>query len=32
MLSIDSIETHTYGTTKDLVSGREEIKFFNLTK
>ena len=26
MQSIDSIETYTYGTSKDLVSDKEEIK------
>ena len=26
MQSIDSIETYAYGTSKDLLSGKEEIK------
>ena len=30
--SIDSIETYAYGTSKDLESGREEIKFNNIIK
>ena len=29
MQSIDSIETYAYGTSKDLVSEREEIKCSN---
>ena len=32
MQSIDSIETYAYGTIKDLVSEREEIKCNNLVK
>ena len=32
MKSIDSIETYTYGTSKDLVSDKEEIKCNNITK
>ena len=30
MQSIYSIETYTYGTSKDLVSGKEEIKRSNI--
>ena len=30
--SIDSIETYEYGTSKDLVSKREEIKCNNIRK
>ena len=30
--SIDSIETYAYGTSKDLVCKKEEIKFNNITK
>ena len=30
MQSIYSIETYTYGTSKDLVSGKEEIKRNNI--
>ena len=30
MQSIDSIETYTYGTSKDLVSDKEEIKCNNI--
>ena len=32
MQSIDSIETYAYGTSKDLVSDKEEIKCSNVTK
>ena len=32
MQSIDSIETYTYGTNKDLVSEKEEIKCNNIIK
>ena len=32
MQSIDSIETYTYGTSKDLVSDKEEIKCSNIIK
>ena len=32
MQSIDSIETYTYGTSKDLVSDREEIKCYKIIK
>ena len=32
MQSIDLIETFTYGTSKDLVSEKEEIKSKNLIK
>ena len=32
MQSIDSIETYAYGTSKDLVSEREEIKYSNIIK
>ena len=32
MQSIDSIETHAYGTSKDLVSQKEEIKCNNMIK
>ena len=32
MQSIDSIETYTYGTIKDLVSDKEEIKCSNIIK
>ena len=32
MQSIDSIETHVYGTSKDLVSEKEEIKCNNIIK
>ena len=32
MQSIDSIETYTYGTSKDLVSEKEEIKCNNTMK
>ena len=32
MQSIDSIETYTYGTRKDLVSENEEIKCNSITK
>ena len=32
MKSIDSIETYTYVTSKDLVSDKEEIKCNNITK
>ena len=32
MRSVDSIETYTYGTSKDLVSEKEEIKCNNIIK
>ena len=32
MQSIDSIKTYAYGTSKDLVSEKEEIKCSNITK
>ena len=32
MQSIDSIETYTYGTSKDLVSDKDEIKCNNIIK
>ena len=32
MQSIDSIETYAYGTSKDLVSEKDEIKFKNIIK
>ena len=32
MQSFDSIETHAYGTCKDLVREKEEIKYNNITK
>ena len=32
MQSIDSIETYGYGTSKDLVSEKEEIKCNSVTK
>ena len=32
MQSIDSIETYAYGTSKDLVSDKEEIKCNNIIK
>ena len=32
MPSIDSIETHAYGTSKVLVSEKEEIKCSNIIK
>ena len=32
MQSIDSIETYAYGTRKDLVSEKEEIKCNNVIK
>ena len=32
MLSIDSIETYAYGTSKDLVSEEDEIKCNNIIK
>ena len=32
MQLIDSIETHVQGTTKDLVSEKEKIKFNNILK
>ena len=32
MQSIDSIETYVYGTTKDLVSVKREIKYTNTIK
>ena len=30
--SIDSMETYTYGTSKDLVSGKEKIECNNIIK
>ena len=30
--SIDAIETYAYGTSKDLVSEKEEIKYKNIKK
>ena len=32
MQSIDSIETYAYGTSKDLISEKEEIKYNNIIK
>ena len=32
MQSIDSIKTYAYGTSKDIVSGKEEIKCNNIIK
>ena len=32
MQSIDSIETYAYGTSKDIVSEKEEFKCSNITK
>ena len=32
MQSIDSIQTYAYGTSKDLVSGKEEIKCSNIVR
>ena len=32
MQSIDWIETYAYGTSKDLVSDKEEIKYNNIIK
>ena len=32
MQSIDSIETYAYGTSKDLVNEKEEIKCNNIIK
>ena len=32
MQSIDSIETHAYGTSKNVVCKKEEIKSSNITK
>ena len=32
MQSIDSMETYAYGTSKDLVSDKEEIKCNNIIK
>ena len=32
MQPIDSIETHTHGTRKDLISDKEEIKCRNIRK
>ena len=32
MQSIDSTETYTYGTSKDLVNEKEEIKCNNIMK
>ena len=32
MQSIDSVETYAYGTSKDLVSGKEDIKCNNTIK
>ena len=31
MQSVDSIETYAYGTSKELVSEKEEIKYNNIT-
>ena len=32
MKSIDLIETYAYGTSKDLISGKEEIEYKNIIK
>ena len=32
MQSLESIETYAYGTSKDLVSGKEEVKCNNIIK
>ena len=32
MQSFDSVETHAYGKSKDLVCKKEEIKFNNIKK
>ena len=32
MQSIDSIETYAYGSSKDQISGKEEIKCNNIIK
>ena len=32
MQSINSIETYAYGTSKDLVSDKEKIKYMNIIK
>ena len=32
MQSINLIETYPHGTRKDLVRGKEDIKFYNITK
>ena len=32
MQSTDSIETYTYGTSKDLVNEKKEIKYNNIIK
>ena len=32
MQSIDSTETYAYGTSKDLVSDKEEIEYCNIIK
>ena len=32
MQSVDSIETYTCGTSKDLISEKEDIKCNNITK
>ena len=32
MQSVESIETYTYGTSKDLVSEKEDIKCNNIIK
>ena len=32
MQSIDSVETYVYGTSKYLVSEKEEIKYNNITE
>ena len=32
MQSLDSIETYAYGSNKDLVSEKEEIKYNNIIK
>ena len=30
MQSVDSIETYTYGTSKDLINEKDEIKYNNI--
>ena len=30
MQSVDSIETYTYGTSKDLINEKDEIKYSNI--
>ena len=32
MQSFDSIERYAYGTSKDLVTGKEKMKFSNIIK